>query len=182
MTLKITHPSAILDTSVLIVLYHLNLLQYLIFFYNKVRIPREVEKEFLTKNKDAKECSKRLDFLLRFYQQNGSWFVPCNEYGSDIVEVYLTEKNIDKGEAEAFAQNQALGNNHEILLDEKEGRKLAQNKNVHFHGVLFILANLEIKFQVCDYFNSVEQVRNEMGTHFSKNIINQVYTAVKENV
>ncbi len=173
------HKAAILDTSVLIVLYHLNLLEYLKFFYNTIRIPREVEKEFLTKNKSHKERSNRFLFLSNFYKENKSWFIPCNEYNSDDVRIYSTQKGIDAGEAEVFAQNQALGNNHEILLDERQARKLAKSKNIQHHGVLYILAILDIKFKICDYYKVVEKVKIEMKTHFSDDIVNKVYDNVK---
>ena len=179
MSVNLHHRSAILDTSVLIVLYHLNLLKYLNLFYTKVRIPREVEREFLTKHFDQKERSARFDFLMDFYKTNKMWFLPCHEYNSDIVEIYLTEPNIDRGEAEAFAQNQALGNVHEILLDEKEARHYARSKNIHHHGVLFILANLDVKYKACKYFHAVEKVRNECATRFSDSVVEQVYKTIK---
>lgn len=179
MSLNIYHKTAILDTSVLIVLYHLDLLKFLNLFYNEIRIPRAVEEEFLTKHKDQKECSRRFDFLSRFYTQNKSWFVPCNQYSSADIELYLTEKGIDKGEAEAFAQNQALGNTHEILLDERQARKLAKSNKIHHHGVLFILANLDIRYKACNYYQAVEIAKNELNTHFDDKIIKQVYKQVK---
>jgi len=112
---------------------------------------------------------------------NSTWFERCNEYGSDLVALYLTEKGIDKGEAEAFAQNQALGSIHEILLDESTARKLARKKEVKHHGVLFILANLDIKFQLCDYYKCAEIASKELGTFFSQNIVDEVYNNIKNN-
>jgi len=173
------YKAAILDTSVLIVLYHLNLLEYLKFFYNKIRIPREVEKEFLTKHKSQKECSNRFLFLSNFYKKNKAWFIPCNEYNSDDIRIYSTQKGIDLGEAEVFAQNQALGSNHEILLDERQARRLARSNKIQHHGVLYILASLDVKFKVCDYYEVVERVKVEMKTHFSDDIVNKVYDSVK---
>lgn len=171
---------AILDTSVLIVLYHLELLKYLNLFYNLIRIPREVEKEFLTKHKNQQECSKRYEFLESFYKKNNSWFIRCNEYNSDDIRIYSSQKGIDLGEAEAFAQNQVLGNNHEILLDERQARKLAKSNKIHHHGVLYILANLDLKFKICNYFEAVEKVKIEMKTYFSDDIIRKVYQEIRD--
>jgi len=179
--MKLFYKAAILDTSVLIVLYHLNLLEYLNFFYNTIRIPRKVEEEFLTKHKSHKEQSERYRFLSHFYNNNKSWFIPCNEYSSDDIKIYLSQKGIDAGEAEIFAQNQALGNNHEILLDERQARELAKSNKIHHHGVLFILANLDLKFKVCDYFEAVKKVKIEMKTYFSEEIVIEVYNSVKNN-
>ena len=181
MSLSTYHKAAILDTSVLIVLYHLDLLKYLNLFYNKIKIPREVEKEFLTKHKDKKECSRRYKFLSEFYTQNKSWFLACNEYSSSDIDLYLTQKGIDAGEAEAFAQNQALGNMHDILLDERQARKLAKSNNIHHHGVLYILANLDIKYKACNYHRAVETAKSELNTRFSDKIVKQVYSNIKNN-
>lgn len=178
---NIARKSVILDTSVLIVLYHFDLLKYLNLFYSTARVPREVEREFLRNHPDGKERTKRYNFLADFYMQNASWFIPCNEYGSDIVELYLTEKGIDKGEAEAFAQNQALGSVSEILLDERNARKLAKNKKIKHHGVLYILANLEVKFQLCNYLETVKIASEELGTFFSEKIIKEVYNHILNN-
>ena len=179
--MKIYYKVAILDTSVLIVLYHLGLLDYLNLFYNLIRIPREVEKEFLTKHPNQQERSKRFEFLTLFYEKNKSWFVRCNEYNTMDVELYKSQRGIDAGEAEVFAQNQALGNNHEILLDEKQARSFAKSNKIHHHGVLFILANMDIKFKICDYYDSIEKVRKEMKTYFSDEIIDKVYKDVCDN-
>jgi predicted nucleic acid-binding protein len=173
---------AIIDTSVLITLYYLNLLDYLKLFYLEVRVPREVEREFLENPKDELERSKRFDFLLKFYDTNKSWFIPCNEYGSDIISLYLTEKNLDKGEAEVFAQNQALGSIHELLLDENKGRKVAKNEDVKHHGVLYILARLELRFGVCSYFESIKKLQSLNVGRFSKKIIKLVYEQEKKRI
>lgn len=173
---------AIIDTSVLITLYSLNLLDYLKLFYLEVRVPREVEREFLENPKDELERSFRFDFLAKFYDTNNSWFIQCNEYGSDIVTLYLTEKKLDKGEAEVFAQNQALGSVHELLLDENAGRKVANNEDLKHHGVLYILARLELHFGVCSYFDSIKKLQTLNVGRFSERIIKLVYEQEKNRI
>ena len=174
--------AAIIDTSVLLSLYYLDLLNFLNLIYNEVRIPREVEREFLEKNRNSEEQNIRFESITKFYKNHASWFFQCNEYGEDLVQIYLTEKELDKGEAEVFAQNQALGSNHELLLDERAGRKVAHRESIIHHGVLYILASLEIKLQVCDYYFTVATLKEMKIGRFSDKIIDQVYQNVKSDL
>ena len=172
---------AIIDTSVLISLYHLNFLSLLNLIYFQVKVPSRVEGEFLDKPTREYEKSLRFKYLTEFYNQNGSWFTKCNEYGSDLVQLYLTE-NIDEGEAEVFAQNQSLGSIYELLLDEKKGRKIAESKLIKHHGVLHILANFELRYKCCDYLKSVQKLKKETRDRFDSNIIAKVYEEVKKEI
>lgn len=82
---------AIIDTSVLLTLYSLGLLDKLNLFYSEVRIPREVEKEFLDLKDDELEQTQRVNYILNFYELNKSWFIRCNEYSSDFVLIWYTK-------------------------------------------------------------------------------------------
>lgn len=173
-------PYAIVDTSVLLSLTELDLLQYLKLFYQEVRVPRQVEREFIEIAKATK--NKRYAFLMSFYESNRSWFIPCNEYESALVELYLTNKKLDRGEAEVLAQNQALGSVHELLLDEKEGRKAAQKDKAQYHGVLYILARLDLNFKICNYFESIALLRDKgINNRMTDSLIRQVYDMVAQS-
>ncbi len=173
---------AILDTSVLISLYQLNLLENLILFFNNVRVPRKVEEEFLLKNKDEIERSKRHRFLEEFYSKNGVWFTRCNEYSEDIIAIYLADINIDEGEAEVFAQNQALGNDYLMLLDESNARNLARKNELACHGVLYILAKLDLNFKICNYFDNVKILKEIYRFRVNDKIVSHVYTTVQKDI
>ena len=111
-------PKAILDTSALISLYNLDFLNDLRLVYAEVRIPREVQREFLDKISEI-EKSKRFDFLLNFYKENESWFLPCSEYGEDLISIYLTEEGMDRGESEVLAQSQAFDKLYQVIQEIK---------------------------------------------------------------
>ncbi len=176
-------PFAILDTSVLLVLYHLEKLEYLNLFYRIVRVPRAVEEEFLNSSQiSEQEKSKQYDFLTYMYEKHGAWFKPCNEYNTDLVKIYESEKGIDRGEAEVFAQNQVFGDTHELLLDEKRARSFAEKSNYKFHGVLYILAIMDLRFKILDYFESVSKVKKELKTFLSDKIIRAVYNQTKREL
>lgn len=171
---------AILDTSPLICLYQLNLLEYLNLFYNSVMIPREVEREFLYNIPDIEEQNRRYVFLEEFYYKHEIWFIRCNLYSEDLINLYKTQDGIDAGEAEVFAQNQHLGSDHILLIDEINGRKLANKNNNAVSGVLYIIATLDIRFKICDYFKSTNILRNQFGFRISDRIINEVYQKVRK--
>lgn len=172
---------AILDTSVLICLYQLNLLENLFLFFNKVRVPRKVEEEFLQRNPDELERSQRYSYIENFYQKNTTWFIRCVEYSDDLISIYTADKKIDLGEAEVFAQNQALGNDHIMLLDETNARSLAKSNELSYHGVLFILAKLDLNFKACDYFTNVNLLRNKFHFRLNDKIVNSVYESVAKS-
>jgi len=175
-------PRAIIDTSVLLSLYHLNLLESLKLLYRTVRVPRKVEEEFLINNEDENERSKRFNFLMDFYEQQNSWFIQCTEYGSDLVQIYLTDKRLDEGEAEVFAQNQSFDSTHELLLDEKAGRNVAKSEYVKHHGVLYVLANLDHRYKCCNYYECIVSLQDNRIGRFTSEIINKVYRIVGESI
>ncbi|PTX61066.1 putative nucleic acid-binding protein [Kordia periserrulae] len=173
--------SAIIDTSVLICLNHLNLIKYLNLIYNKVYIPRAVEHEFF-QNITEEEQTKRYVFLENFYIENSIWFKKCQAFRSELIELYRTDKKLDLGEAEVFAQNQELGNVNIMLLDEKKARTLAEKNDLAKNGVLYILAIFDLKLKNINYFQAVEKLKNENNTYFSKKIVNMVYSIVKDEI
>lgn len=167
-------PKAILDTSALISLYNLDFLNDLRLVYAEVRIPREVQREFLDKISEI-EKSKRFDFILNFYKENESWFLPCSEYGEDLISIYLTEEGMDRGESEVLAQNQALDSLYQVIIDEKIAKQIAKNKSFKVHGVLSIIAELCIRFQRKDYFECTEYLIEKQNFNISQKIIKLVY-------
>ncbi|RME18902.1 MAG: hypothetical protein D6799_02355 [Bacteroidetes bacterium] len=168
----------ILDTSVLLSLYHLKLIEQLKLLYNEVRIPQSVEMEFLNL-KYKKEKEERFYLLNKLYEENAVWFKKCNVYSSDLVEIYRNDK-LDKGESEVLAQNQELGGNYVVLIDEKRARKKAKSINFKLNGTLYILACLDLKIGVCKYEQCVEELKRENIGRFSDDVIKEVYAKVKE--
>lgn len=175
-------PMAIIDTSVLLTLYELGFIENLNLFFTEVRIPREVESEFFKSNAVSSSQDDKLKWLTEIYKKHKTWFKACNEYSDDLVKLYLTEPKIDKGEAEAFAQHQALGSVHTVLIDEKEGRKLAQRKKIQHNGVLSLIARLDLQLQICDYRTTVALLM-ELGIgRYTPEIVDRVYQTIKEEL
>lgn len=174
------YDGCILDTSVLISLYTLDLVDKLYLLFNEVRIPVAVEREFL--NRVDEERDTRFKFINEMYDKNQIWFKKCNEYGSDLVEIFLSSK-LDEGEAEVLAQNQALQGSYITLIDERRARNVAKHKsNFRVHGTLYILANLDIKLQACDYYKCVEYLRKKIKMRFKDKLVDEVYKSVREGL
>lgn len=167
-------PRAILDTSALLCLYHVDVLSYLSLLFDEVRVPEEVQQEFFNAPSEA-EKSKRFAFLHNFYQDNDTWFIPCNEYGEDLITIYLSEKGMDRGEAEALAQNQFYDSLYQVIIDEKIARKIARNNEMEIRGTLSLLADMELSHGLLDYRTIVKRLIDELGTRFSQKVIDLVY-------
>lgn len=177
---------AIIDNSVLRALYHLDLLKEISLIYSEVFLPRAVEKEFLSES-DFIQRSKRFNFFERFATKHRIWFQKCEMYTYEDIQIRLSdlrkeEKKIHQGEGEALVQNQLLdldGIETEVLLDENIGRKFAKSKNIKHHGVLYILAQLDLRLKICNYQICVQKLINEHNCFFGKKIIKTVYENVK---
>jgi predicted nucleic acid-binding protein len=172
---------AILDTSALLSLYIVGALSYLNLLFTEVRIPEEVQREFLQNGPSDEEKSKRFLFLSEFYQDNDSWFIPCSEYGEDLISLYLTEAGMNRGEAEALAQNQFYDSLYTVVIDEKIARKIATEKDMQIRGTLRLLADMEVKHALINYKQAVTELRENHGTFFSIKIVNAVYEQAKRD-
>jgi predicted nucleic acid-binding protein len=173
---------AILDASGLMSLYALDALKHLILFFERVLIPRKVEQEFLLKFPNTEEpIAQRLLFI---EQQHNlyPWLIKCQEYSNDLIALYNTEKGIDDGEAEVFAQNQHNDNSCLLILDDQKARKLAVKRNLLKIGTLKLLAEMEIRFQLLNYYEAVQTLHEKRKFYASQKTIDDIYTATKNQL
>src|SRR5258706_14271575 len=111
-------PLAVADTSVLINLHHLGLLEHLSHLYSGILVPAPVRKEFLKLDEYG-----TLEVTLNLFTTKG-FFAPCDDYDTNEVDLLRTLKM--KG-AEAEALSQLKQRNADVLLiDEKTGRSIAK--------------------------------------------------------
>jgi len=173
-------PRAILDTSALISLYELDLMQYLNLMYVDVLIPDAVEKEFLDNPRiTEEEKTKRLEYFFRITTEYSSWLQQCKEYEDTLIQLYLAMDGMDQGEAETLAQNQSLDSLFEVIIDERTARKMARSASMQVHGTLYLIAKLHIQFQVCDYWEYTRKMKEETTTHVTDKIIELVFSEVE---
>ncbi len=167
--------TAILDTSALIVLEYLGLLPYLSYFYGKILIPLSVEREFLN-TKAPNLGDRRYENLLHCYENY--FFEKCDLDTAIEMQLFVELYGLNEGEAEVLAQNQLLANRCEMIIDERRARKIAKAKNLKFHGVLHLLARMDIELGVCNYFHCVHRIKSELGFWISKKVAKEVYNRV----
>ena len=145
------------NNSPLVGLFGLNLLSLLRDLYIEVWIPREVEKEFL--KKDPRVRREALN--------SAPWIKVVDLTDPQSAANY---QGVDPGEAEALA----LAVEHEaslILLDEKRGRRRAEESRLTVKGIVGIL--LEAKQE--GLINVIEQLLIQLkknGIHLSESLIN----------
>lgn len=142
-------------------------------------IPEAVEKEFLQNNKLATSTTERFGYIFSFYDTHSVWFRKCTDYNQADIDLYLTEPGIDEGEAEVFAQYQVRGSQHHLLLDERTARKFAESRDIPKNGVLVILALLDIRLKVCDYWECIQELTT-ITFHITETLAKKIYKDTQE--
>jgi uncharacterized protein len=105
---------AVVDASPLINLTHLNLARELSLFFDRVYVPRAVQKEVNQKG--------RFRYRLNRLYRDG-FFTRC--MAADAVSVQLLEAELDKGESEALIQAQEKQALY-FLGDDRRARGMAE--------------------------------------------------------
>ena len=140
----------IADTSCLIVLEQIGLLDLLKEFYNEIHITNEVKSEF------KKEIPE--------------WIIVTELI--DKQRQKILELNLDKGEASAIAL--CLGNKDSLLLiDERKGRNVAQNLGIKITGTLGILIKAKNQNLIISLKTEFDKLKN-VGFWVSDKLINQI--------
>jgi predicted nucleic acid-binding protein len=135
----VKRPFAVIDASSVIALDALNLLPELTWVFSRLLVPKavrvELNRRWLTKD--------RLKTLQREY---GSFLAPCDNYDQVAVDILLIWRTglgkKDRGEAEAVLQAAAEG--AMVIIDDRRGRKLAEQYSLKCHGTMWILERLQL--------------------------------------
>ena len=112
--------SVIVDTSSLIALEKVGLLNILCDLYSEVLVPESVVREF------------------------GTIGLPClsvRRVASNLLELLITDLNLGKGEAEAITLASETG--YKIVVDDSKARRVAQNMGLKITGTIGILLRAE---------------------------------------
>lgn len=132
--------SAVIDTSCLIYLWKLGLLQKLVISYKIIYIPKYVKEEFRRKGKIKR----------RFYEflQEYKTFLEVCEVGNfiDVQLLYDKRRNpdarIQRGEAETIIQARERGIS-EVIINDKKGEKIARQHTLSVKNIFDILEELQ---------------------------------------
>ena len=150
---------AVIDSSPLINLVHLELASKLPLYFERVYIPRSVRTEVNRKSRFRYRLKK-------LYQTDA--FRKCN--AADDVNVRLLLSEIHLGEAEALVQAQEQGAAF-FIGDEKRARKIGENMGLKPIGILRIIARLHLEGYADNPYSLVRKLRKDLNYRVTDELI-----------
>jgi len=161
---------AVIDSSPLINLTHLELARHMALFFDRVYVPRAVQREVNRK--------RRFRYRLNKLYRTGL-FTRCA--AADLTNVRLLRTELDEGEAEALIQAQekaALV----FIADEKRAREIAEAMGLKPVGTLRILARLNLEDQAPALGTLVRKLQQDLGFQASKEVVGQAIAIATEPI
>jgi predicted nucleic acid-binding protein len=140
----------IVDTSSLITLERVNLLQILCKIYKEVVIPESVIKEF------------------------GNLSLPCvsiRKVESNLLKLLITDLNLGKGEADVIALASQTG--LKIIIDDSKARRVAENMGLKLTGTIGVLMKAERLGLIGSAHDKVRELR-EKGFYVSEELLEEL--------
>lgn len=139
--------SIVIDTSSLIALERINLLDILCRMYREVLIPESV----------LQEC--------------GEVSLPClsiTRIKSNLMKLLITDLNLGKGEAEviALADQKRLT----VVIDDSKARRVAENMGLKLTGTIGVLLRAEKEGLIASAYDKVKELK-EKGFYVSEKLL-----------
>ena len=162
--------TAVVDTSPLINLTHLDLARELTLFFDKICVPRAVQRELNRKG--------RFRYRLNKLYATG-FFVRCKI--GDPINVRLLQPELHEGEAEALIQAQeqrALF----FVGAERRARGIAVRMGMKAVGTLRLLARLNLEGRARELPDLVRVLRQDLGFRVSDEIVRQAIDLASEPI
>ena len=152
---------AIIDSSSLLAVAHLNLSIKLSLFFDVIHVPRQVQVELNKKHKFRHRLNKLYD--TRIYKR-------CLK--ADRTNVRLLMPPLNEGEAEGIIQAQENGIDH-VIFDEREARKIATRMGINTVGIARLLFRLEREGHVNDAAKLIQKLEGELKFRISKAVVEE---------
>jgi predicted nucleic acid-binding protein len=140
----------IVDTSSLIALEKINLLQILCKIYKEVVIPESVIKEF------------------------GNLSLPglsIRKVESNLLKLLIADLNLGKGEADVIALASQTG--LKVIIDDSKARKVAENMGLKVTGTIGVLVKAERLGLIGSAHDKVRELR-EKGFYVSEELLEDI--------
>jgi predicted nucleic acid-binding protein len=161
---------AVVDTSPLINLTHLDLARDLALFFDRVYVPRAVQEELNKKGR----FRYRLNKLYR-----AGFFTRC--VTADTFNVQLLQVELHKGEAEALIQAQEKQALY-FIGDERRARMIAARMGRKTVGTLRLLARLNIEGRAPELPGLVRVLRRDLDFRASEEIVQRAIDLAAEPI
>lgn len=151
--------AAIIDSSALINLTHLELASKLSLYFDAIYVPRRVQEEVNKKFKFRKSLNK----LYR-----AGLFRRCK--CADETRVRLLDADVDAGEAEGLVQAQEKGARF-FIVDEKRAREIGQAQGLTLVGTVRLLARLSLEGHADDARSLVRRLRKDLRFRVAEHVV-----------
>jgi predicted nucleic acid-binding protein len=161
---------AVIDSSVLINLTHLNLVSELSLFFDRVYVPRAVQQEVNRKRRFRYRLNKMYE---------SSVLSRCLVV--DEWNVKLLQPGLQVGEAEAIIQAQEMGAAY-FIGDERRAREAAEKMRRRAVGTLRILARLDLHGRAPNYKAMVEKLRRDLSFRASDELVREAADRASEPI
>lgn len=152
---------AIIDSSSLLAIVHLNLSIKLSLFFDIIHVPRQVQIELSRKHRFRHRLNKLYD--TRIYRR-------C--CAADRTNVRLLMPPLNEGEAEGIIQAQEKGID-QVIFDEREARKIASRMGIATVGIARLLFRLERDGHIEDARKLIKKLERELKFRISKEVIEE---------
>jgi predicted nucleic acid-binding protein len=141
---------AVVDTSVLIALEKINLLDILCRLYERIIVPEAVVNEFGTLNIDCHLVMK---------------------VKRPLVKLLVSDLNLGKGESEAIAVARETGTR--IIIDDLKARKIAETLELNVTGTIGLLLKAENMALIESAYDKVKKLRDK-GFYVSDQVMDSI--------
>jgi len=150
---------AVVDSSPLINLVHLELAEKVQFYFDTIYVPRMVQREVNRKS--------RFRYRLNKLYSKGV-FKRCA--AGDPVSVNLLLDSLDEGEAEALVQASEKGATV-FIGDEKAARAMSQKRGIRPIGTARLLARLHLEGFAADTATLMVKLKQDLGCYIAERIV-----------
>lgn len=159
--------TAVIDSSCLICLVHLDLASKLALYFDVVYIPRNVQIEFNRKHRSRYRLNKLFE---------AGVFQKC--VCKDETNFRLLTAELDPGEAEGLVQAQERGAEF-FLVDERKAREIGMRQGLILYGTLRLLARFCLEGYAKDTWALVRRLQKERGFRVSDEIVRKAIASAE---
>jgi len=162
--------TAVIDSSPLINLTHLNLALELASFFDKVYVPRAVQRELNRKGRFRYRLNKL--YATGFFERCAT---------GDEINVRLLRAELDEGESEALIQAQEK-QTYAFIGDDRRARQIAERMGRRPVGTVRILARLNLEGRAQEAAELVKILQRDLGFRISEEMVAQIVEMAAEPI
>jgi predicted nucleic acid-binding protein len=158
---------AVIDSSCLISLVHLDLASKLAFYFDVVYVPRNVQMEFNKKHRSRYRLNKLFEAGI---------FRKCMY--KDETNFRLLAAELDAGEAEALVQAQERGAEF-FLVDERKARTISMRRGLTPYGTVRLLARFCLEGYAADTWALVRRLKKERDFRVGDEVVRRAIASAE---